>query len=98
MKLIPFPKVKNMDKDYAGLVDEALFECDLDLSARVVDVNVSDIGVLCTIQCSNMPNDAQMKLFLNEMAAEIGTGCEIAVVCSDLARFVVRIGKEICNQ
>lgn len=88
-----------MDKDYSGLVDEALFECDLDLalSAKVVEVNVSDTGVLCTIQCATMPNDAQLKLFLNEMAAEIGTECDVTVVDSDLARFVIKIGKNFCN-
>jgi hypothetical protein len=88
-----------MDKDYAGLVDEALFECDLDLelTAKVVEVNVIDTGVLCTIQCATMPNDAQLKLFLDEMAAEIGTECDIAVVDSDLARFVIKIGKINCN-
>jgi hypothetical protein len=88
-----------MEKDYAGLVDEALFECDLDqdLSARVVDVKVSDDDVLCTIQCATMPNDAQLKLFLNEMASDIGTECNVTVIDRVLARFVIKIGRKTCN-
>jgi hypothetical protein len=86
-----------MDKDYAGLVDEALFECDLDLefTAKVVDVNVSNTGVLCTIQCATVPNDAQLKLFLDEIRTEIGNDCDILAVKINSARFSIEIKKKI---
>jgi hypothetical protein len=88
-----------MDKDYAELVDEALFECDLDLelSAKVVEVNIGDTGALCTIQCANMPNDAQLKLFLDEIRTEVGEEFESTVVDIDPGQFAIKIGKKNCN-
>lgn len=93
MKIIP--KVKNMDKYYAQLVDEALFECDLDLdaSAKVVEVNDCDTGVLCTIQCVILPNDGQLKLLLDELRMETGTEGEIAALDNKTGRILIKILK-----
>jgi hypothetical protein len=93
MKLIPFPKAEKMDKDYAGLVDEALFECDLDLNLSAKVVEVKDIGteVLCTIQCATMPDDGQLKSLLDELRVENGTECDITALDKKTGRIFVKI-------
>lgn len=85
-----------MEKDYAKLVDEALFECDLDLdlSAKVVEVNDSDTGILCIIQCATMPNDGQLKSLLEELRLENGVECDIVSLDKKTGRISVRILKK----
>jgi len=85
-----------MKKDYARLVDEALFECDLDLdlSAKVVEVKKSGTEVLCIIQCATLPNDGQLKLLLNELRMENGTECDITIIDKKTGRIFVNILKK----
>jgi len=83
--------IKQNPKYYAGLVEEALFEYDLDLNlrAKVTDVKFHVGTASCIVDCARAPSSAQIKSLLDEVRESIGKKCRISVFQKRHIRIVI---------